>query len=386
MDSSNKHISLLAKLSSCENSDSLPTLTLRRETSHTGSMCITSETPRTRSSKRRSSTIGLTMAAFVVGSILSSSGCRILDGVQDLQEEDNSSSSSHEFQDSQLRVLLTDAPLDVDHVYVTISEIRVHSCASEDEHDEETSVEDSSINNTNEEEDSSSVDDSNSTNSQDERTENESKLDEEDKETIREESEASEDEPIARRTVVSSTDEEKTEEESKDDDSEEEEESKGADCPQGKWLTVMEEEKTLDLLALQNGLTEEMGLAVLPAGNYGQIRLMLDEASVVVNGETFPLSIPSGVQSGIKIQHGFHLSAGQETVLTLDFDASQSVHHAPGKGWMMRPVIKVIDVEHESMSSTSESPSSKDSSENKNEESSKEENTSQPQDPGKEQP
>jgi len=70
---------------------------------------------------------------------------------------------------------------------------------------------------------------------------------------------------------------------------------------------------------------------------------------VVVDGETFPLMIPSGTQSGIKLNHGFELTEGTLTSITLDFDAGESVHYTPGNGWMMRPVIDVIATTSEPM-------------------------------------
>lgn len=108
-----------------------------------------------------------------------------------------------------------------------------------------------------------------------------------------------------------------------------------------RWLTVSEDCQTHDLLALQDGIATDLGLGTLPAGSYGQIRLILTEASIVVEGDEYPLTVPSGTQSGIKIGHGFELEAGSLTTLALDFDAARSIRHTRGAGYIMRPVIKL---------------------------------------------
>jgi hypothetical protein len=110
------------------------------------------------------------------------------------------------------------------------------------------------------------------------------------------------------------------------------------------WISISDECQTLDLLTLQSGVTEDIGINALPAGSYGQIRLMLREASIVKGGITQKLTVPSGTESGVKIIGGFTVVAGQPTTITIDFDAASSIHYAPGQGFIMNPVIKVVDV------------------------------------------
>lgn len=112
----------------------------------------------------------------------------------------------------------------------------------------------------------------------------------------------------------------------------------------GSWLTIADGCQTLDLLTLQNGVTEAIGVTTLPPGNYGQIRLMLVDASIVRSGIEQALTLPSGTESGLKIVGGFTLRDGVATTITLDFDAGRSIHYAAGTGFMMTPVIEVIDV------------------------------------------
>jgi hypothetical protein len=111
---------------------------------------------------------------------------------------------------------------------------------------------------------------------------------------------------------------------------------------EGRWLSLSDTCHQYDLLALRNGLTTELGLQTLPPGRYGQIRLGLTEATIVVSGEEHSLTIPSGAESGLKIIHGFELAAGELTTLALDFDAARSIHGTRGAGYMMRPVIELV--------------------------------------------
>lgn len=108
------------------------------------------------------------------------------------------------------------------------------------------------------------------------------------------------------------------------------------------WYTVSDQCQRLDLLTLQQGVTEALGVASLPAGRYNQIRLVVSEASIVVDGVEQALDIPSGFTSGIKLQGHFDVVAGEATTLTLDFDAAESIH-ASGDGFVMRPVLRLLD-------------------------------------------
>ena len=113
-------------------------------------------------------------------------------------------------------------------------------------------------------------------------------------------------------------------------------------APRG-WYTVSDQCQTVDLLTLQNGVTEAMGLAELPAGAYGQIRLVLTEAAIVKDGLRQRLEVPSGDQTGIKVVGGFSLHDGEATTITLDFDAGASVMYVDGR-FIMRPVIQLVNV------------------------------------------
>ncbi|OGB60043.1 MAG: hypothetical protein A2Y94_14200 [Caldithrix sp. RBG_13_44_9] len=91
------------------------------------------------------------------------------------------------------------------------------------------------------------------------------------------------------------------------------------------WLTVHGDTITVNLMEWNNGNSIILGEAELPAGHYTQIRLMIQEAEIVVDGQTFPLTVPSGAQTGLKMGPEFTLNAGSLYELVIDFDVARSI-------------------------------------------------------------
>jgi len=111
------------------------------------------------------------------------------------------------------------------------------------------------------------------------------------------------------------------------------------------WITVSDSVQTYDLLELSNSITAVLGTKTLSPGNYGQIRLKTidDSTRVVIGGESFPLKVPSGSSSGLKLGGGFEIVSGVTTELVLDFDAARSIHEKGHKEeFTMNPVIRIV--------------------------------------------
>lgn len=113
---------------------------------------------------------------------------------------------------------------------------------------------------------------------------------------------------------------------------------------------VLDPTRKINLLALQNGVLEDLGETPLPEGHYTQLRLVLvsnDEEplanSIVPTGGTeTALVTPSAVQSGIKLINAFDVTAGERVDLVLDFDALKSIVKRGNNTYALKPVIKVI--------------------------------------------
>jgi hypothetical protein len=108
------------------------------------------------------------------------------------------------------------------------------------------------------------------------------------------------------------------------------------------WEVVEDEPLTVDLMTLRNGVFTTLGVALVPAGHYTQIRLKLGGGSdVVVDGVTHPLVVPSGLQSGLKLIHPFTVPPEGFVDLLLDFDGQRSIVLTGAGTWMLKPTVKV---------------------------------------------
>lgn len=114
------------------------------------------------------------------------------------------------------------------------------------------------------------------------------------------------------------------------------------------WTVLNEPQQTYDLLELTNGATTVIGSAELEAGRYPQIRLVLSQSghSVEVDGTVYDMFVPSGTQTGIKLNINAQIEEDIEYVLLLDFDASRSVVKAgqnQQNSYILKPVIKATE-------------------------------------------
>lgn len=115
------------------------------------------------------------------------------------------------------------------------------------------------------------------------------------------------------------------------------------------WITITKQPHTFDLLKLVNGAYKVLGDSILPAGTYPQIRLILGTGNhVVINGQSYNLTVPSGYQTGVKLNVNATINADYTYTLLLDFDASRSiVKTGNSKGttpYLLKPVINATNV------------------------------------------
>jgi hypothetical protein len=106
------------------------------------------------------------------------------------------------------------------------------------------------------------------------------------------------------------------------------------------WVSLETKDTIYNLLGLQNGLDTLIAQATFPTNTVREVRLVLGENNTIkANGQVYPLTIPSGATSGLKIKVNKKLNATLETIV-LDFDAGASVTEEPD-GYKLRPVITV---------------------------------------------
>jgi len=109
-------------------------------------------------------------------------------------------------------------------------------------------------------------------------------------------------------------------------------------------VTLNTTAKVYNLLELSNGVNALIATGDLNAGAVSQIRLILGtNNSVKVAGVVYPLTTPSAMQSGLKLQVNQTFVAGVEYTILLDFDASQSIVLTGNNEYQLKPVIRTID-------------------------------------------
>lgn len=106
------------------------------------------------------------------------------------------------------------------------------------------------------------------------------------------------------------------------------------------WISLQAKDTIYNLLGLQNGLDTLIAQGTVPTNTVREVRLILgDNNTIKANGQVYPLTIPSGSTSGLKIKVNKRLDATLETIV-LDFDAGASVTEEQD-GYKLRPVIRV---------------------------------------------
>jgi hypothetical protein len=124
--------------------------------------------------------------------------------------------------------------------------------------------------------------------------------------------------------------------------------------PGGTRRIEFPEPREIDLLAYQNGATVDLldGIEV-EAGEYDWMRLEviaeqnLSDGSYILlrSGEQYPLYIPSGAQTGLKLNRPFTVAVGGITRLVADFDLRKSIIQPPGlsPNYVLKPVLRLMD-------------------------------------------
>jgi hypothetical protein len=118
--------------------------------------------------------------------------------------------------------------------------------------------------------------------------------------------------------------------------------------PEDSWVELKSNPGVYDLLSLRNNITVVIADdEELPIGKISQIRLVLgDNNFVIAEGIKHMMTIPSSGTSGLKINVHETLRRNDNLVITLDFDAEQSVNITGNGDYIMNPVIKVKSVEN----------------------------------------
>jgi hypothetical protein len=110
-----------------------------------------------------------------------------------------------------------------------------------------------------------------------------------------------------------------------------------ADAPEDSWITVVSQEKTFDLVAIQ-GAEVFLGSENVSSGNYTQIRLDVAKVIVTLDGKDITAKLPS---DKLKVVSPWEVKAGQKTILTLDFEADKFVNITGNGAVEVEPVLEL---------------------------------------------
>lgn len=112
----------------------------------------------------------------------------------------------------------------------------------------------------------------------------------------------------------------------------------------GKEITLNTKAGIYNLLNFQNGKDTLLATVGMDSCTIAQIRLILGSRnSVVVDSVTYPLTVPSGSTSGLKLLVNQHVGAGITYNVLLDFDANSSIVKTGNGRYQLKPVIRTID-------------------------------------------
>jgi Domain of unknown function (DUF4382) len=106
----------------------------------------------------------------------------------------------------------------------------------------------------------------------------------------------------------------------------------------------------VDLLSLQGSVSEDFFKdIVVPSGTYNWVRLAVNTSGTsdsyikfINDNNDYELTIPSGSQSGLKINNEFIVAAGGKTAMTIDFDLRKSIVEASGE-YKLKPVLRLVN-------------------------------------------
>ncbi len=90
-------------------------------------------------------------------------------------------------------------------------------------------------------------------------------------------------------------------------------------------FTITDVPQMYDLLTLQPPVKVLLGNATIPAGDYEQLRLVVTSAHLTLEGGAgFDVKVPSGVQTGIKVNFAGPISLPLPAEVVVDFDVLQN--------------------------------------------------------------
>lgn len=113
----------------------------------------------------------------------------------------------------------------------------------------------------------------------------------------------------------------------------------GADS--ANWVSLNTAAGVYNLLDFQHGIDTVLAQGIVPTGKLKEIRFVLgSDNSITIDSVNYPLTIPSGSESGLKIKVDKALRASFDS-LVIDFDAALSIFQTGTNEFKLKPVLKI---------------------------------------------
>jgi uncharacterized membrane protein len=107
------------------------------------------------------------------------------------------------------------------------------------------------------------------------------------------------------------------------------------------WINLTTKAGIYNLLGFQNGVDTLLAQQIVPANMLKEIRFVLgSNNSIKIGNDVFPLTIPSGSESGLKIKVNRKLNAKLDSLI-IDFDAALSILQTGTGEYKLKPVLKI---------------------------------------------
>ena len=107
------------------------------------------------------------------------------------------------------------------------------------------------------------------------------------------------------------------------------------------WVTLNTFPGIYRLLDLQNGVDTLLATGAFPFQTVKEIRFILGPNNTIKDaGVVYPLTVPSGSESGLKLKISKDLNETLETII-IDFDAALSVKKEGTGDYKLRPVLRI---------------------------------------------
>ncbi|MGH8016076.1 MAG: DUF4382 domain-containing protein [Candidatus Zixiibacteriota bacterium] len=107
------------------------------------------------------------------------------------------------------------------------------------------------------------------------------------------------------------------------------------------WETIAQPHEVFDFLQLTDTMTFLLADTLVPPGHYTQLRLIVaDTNEVVIDGVSYPLTVPSGTQTGVKLNLDIKIDGGETAKVYLEFDENTAIVES-ANGYHLRPSFRL---------------------------------------------